>query len=91
LQSDDSTPKGFEFPCDFPIKVMGVAKKDFDLLVVEIVMRHIGDINEGAVAIRPSRNGKYVSVTVTFEAKDQVQLDNLYRELSAHERILMVL
>ncbi len=70
---------------------MGVAENNFDALVVEIVMRHIGDINEGAVAIRPSRNGKYVSVTVTFEAQGQHQLDELYRELSAHDRILMVL
>ena len=70
---------------------MGFAENNFDALVVEIVLRHIGDINEGAVVVRPSRNGKYVSVTITFEAQDQRQLDELYRELSANERILMVL
>lgn len=82
---------GFEFPCDFPIKVMGLAEDDFDALVVGIIVSHVGDINEGAVAMRASRNGKYVSVTVTFEARNQAQLDALYRELSGHERILMVL
>lgn len=81
----------FEFPCEFPIKVMGLAGNDFDVLVVEIIIRHIGEVTEGAVVVRPSTNGKYVSVTVTFEAKDQQQLDSLYRELSAHERIMMVL
>lgn len=91
MDSDTRPETGFEFPCEFPIKVMGIADNDFDALVVEIVIRHIGDINEGAVAIRPSRNGQYVSVTVTFEAQDQVQLDKLYRELSDHERVLMVL
>ena len=91
MEIDDSIQTGFEFPCDFPIKVMGLSGDDFDALVVEIVMRHIGDINEGAVAIRPSRNGKYVAITVTFEAKSQQQLDALYRELCAHKRILMVL
>lgn len=91
LHREHSTQTGFEFPCNFPIKVMGIAENNFDALVVEIVMRHIGDINEGAVAVRPSSNGKYVSVTITFEAQDQHQLDDLYRELSAHERILMVL
>jgi putative lipoic acid-binding regulatory protein len=70
---------------------MGLATDDFDALVAEIVIRHVGDINEGAVAVRASRNGKYVSVTVTFEAQGQDQLDELYRELSGHERILMVL
>ena len=82
---------GFEFPCNFPIKVMGFAEDDFDVLVVEIVTRHIGSICEGSVAIRPSRNSKYVSVTITFVAQDQAQLDALYSELSAHERVLMVL
>mgnify|MGYP003151198080 CR=1 FL=1 len=52
---------------------------------------HVGDISEGAVSVRGSRNGKYTAVTVTFEARDQEQLDALYRELSGHERILMVL
>jgi len=70
---------------------MGLATDDFDALVAEIVIRHVGGINEGAVAIRASRNGKYVSVTVTFRAQGQDQLDALYRELSGHERILMVL
>ena len=91
MDGDTRAATGFEFPCEFPIKVMGIAENDFDALVVEIIIRHTCDINEGAVAIRPSRNGKYVSVTVTFEAQDQVQLDKLYRELSAHERVLMVL
>ncbi len=83
--------KGFDFPCNFPIKVMGLAKDDFDALVVEIVTRHIGNICEGSVVVRPSRNSKYVSVTITFLAQSQAQLDALYTELSAHERVLMAL
>jgi len=70
---------------------MGLAADNFDAFVVEIVVRHVGDITEGAVVVRPSRNGKYVAVTVTFEARNQLQLDDLYRELTAHDRILMVL
>jgi hypothetical protein len=70
---------------------MGLADENFDALVVEIVVRHVGDITEGAVAVRPSRNGKYLAVTVTFEARDQGQLDDLYRELTAHDKVMMVL
>ncbi len=70
---------------------MGLADENFDALVVEIVVRHVGDITEGAVAVRPSRNGKYLAVTVTFEAQDQGQLDDLYRELTAHDKVMMVL
>lgn len=86
-------PEGslLEFPCDFPIKVMGEAAEDFDALVVELVRRHVADLTEGAVQQRPSSGGRYVSVTVTIQATSRKQLDNLYRELSGHERILMVL
>lgn len=80
-----------EFPCDFPLKVMGRAESDFDALVVAIVRRHVEDLREGAVSSRESRKGNYVSVTVTIQAESQAQLDSLYHELSAHERVLMVL
>ena len=79
------------FPCDFPLKIMGRASPDFDTLVVEIVLRHVGGLREGAVSVRASSGGSYVSVTVTVQAESQTQLDALYRELSGHERILMVL
>lgn len=86
-----SETKALTFPCDFPLKIMGRAEPDFDSLVVEIVLRHVGNVREGAISVRESRGGKYVSVTVTVRADSQDQLDGLYRELSAHERILMVL
>ena len=86
--TDDSP---LQFPCDFPIKVMGKAAEDFDALVVSLVRRHVADLAEGAVQLRPSSGGRYVSVTVTIQATSREQLDNLYRELSAHERVLMVL
>lgn len=80
-----------EFPCDFPLKIMGHAADDFDALVVEIVSRHVIDLPPEAVQRRPSKQGRYVSLTVTVQAESQLQLDNLYRELSSHARILMVL
>ncbi len=88
MQSPDTH---LEFPCTFPIKAMGLSGTDFDLLVVEIVTRHTGPLNEGAVTLRPSSNGKYVSVTVTIHAESKQQLDAVYRELTAHERVLMAL
>ena len=80
-----------EFPCDFPLKVMGIAADDFDTLVVAIVRKHVNDLREGAIRSKQSRTGKYVSITVTIQAKSQGQLDDIYGELSRHERILMVL
>jgi putative lipoic acid-binding regulatory protein len=80
-----------QFPCDFPLKVMGRASPGFDALVVDIVLRHVGSVREGAVSVRASAGGNYLSVTVTVLAESQAQLDGLYRELSGHEHILMVL
>lgn len=80
-----------EFPCQFPIKIMGLAGQDFDALVLEIVRRHVTCLDDSAVRVRPSREGKYRALTVTIEAHSQAHLDAIYMELSAHERILMVL
>jgi hypothetical protein len=86
---DNETP--LEFPCDFPIKVMGRAAPDFDALVVQIVRRHAPDLRENAVTTRASSGGTWVSVTVTIQATSKQQLDSIYRELSAHERVVMAL
>jgi putative lipoic acid-binding regulatory protein len=80
-----------EFPCQFSVKAMGLATDGFDLIVVEIVNRHVPDLGEGAVKTRPSRAGKYVSVTVTFEASSKAQLDAIYQALSDNDRVLMSL
>ncbi len=87
----DNRESAIQFPCDFPIKVMGRTADDFDTLVLSIVQRHVGNLSEESVTIRASAGGNYVSVTVTVIAESQHQLDNLYRELSGHERVVMVL
>lgn len=86
-----TTETHLEFPCTFPIKAMGLSGTDFDVLVVEIIARHAGPLTEGAVTTRPSSNGKYISVTVTVRAENKRQLDAIYSELTAHERVLMAL
>ncbi len=80
-----------EFPCHFPVKAMGLACNDFDALIVSIIRKHVDDIPEGAVKSRPSKNGKYLSVTVTFHATSRTQLDAIYQDLSDHPLVLMAL
>jgi uncharacterized protein len=80
-----------EFPCHFPIKVMGMAEDGFDVLVVEIVRKHAPDLAENAVKSRFSKEGKYISITVTVKAYSKQQLDNIYLELTAHEKVLWAL
>jgi putative lipoic acid-binding regulatory protein len=87
----DETETLFEFPCDYPIKVMGRMEPDFDSLVVELVRRHAPDLREGAVSSRPSKGGKWISVTVILRAESKSQLDAIYLDLTAHEKVVMAL
>ncbi|MES9936238.1 MAG: DUF493 domain-containing protein [Sedimenticola sp.] len=80
-----------EFPCRFSVKAMGHATPDFDALVAGIVARYVPNLGEGAVKTRESNGGKYLSVTVTFEATSKQQLDNIYQALTDHEKVLMSL
>jgi putative lipoic acid-binding regulatory protein len=80
-----------EFPQAFPIKVMGRRTDDFAQAIVEVVKRHAPDFDAATLEMRPSREGNYISLTATITATSREQLDNLYRELSAHPRVSMVL
>lgn len=80
-----------EFPCDFPIKIMGIAQDDFAQRMVEIVLRHAPDFDAARVEMRTSSGGKYLSVTCTVRATSKPQLDDLYRELSAHPLVKVAL
>jgi hypothetical protein len=70
---------------------MGRRGDDFEAAVLTIVRKHVENLGEGAVRSRDSGKGKFTSLTVTFEAQSKDQLDALYRELHAHELVLMLL
>jgi len=80
-----------EFPCLFPLKVMGLNQPTFEQYVVEIVRIHAGSAAISKVNTRPSRNGRYIAVTVNFTATSKPQLDDIYRTLSASEQVLFLL
>lgn len=80
-----------KFPCEFPLKVMGRRSDDFRSIVLGIVQKHAGDIAAEQIEERSSRDGSYLSLTCTFAAQSREQLDALYRELTACERVLVVL
>ena len=80
-----------QFPCDFPIKVMGAGDSNFRTLVVELVRRYAPDLDEARVRVRDSRAGRYQSVTVMVMARDRAQLDAIYQDLSGHPHIKLVL
>jgi len=80
-----------EYPCDFPIKVMGAASADFAGIVCHLVRAHAPDYDAASISTRASAGGKYVSVTCTVRVESREQLDNLYRDLSTHPAVAMVL
>jgi putative lipoic acid-binding regulatory protein len=79
------------FPCRFPIKIMGRMEEGFAQTVLDIVKRHAPDYRGETMEMRSSRAGRYLSVTCTVDAASREQLDGLYRELSTHPSIVMVL
>ena len=79
------------FPCEFPMKVMGRREDGFAQVVSEIVMKHAPDFDPGTIEMRSSKQGRYLSLTVTINAKSREQLDALYSELSGHPMVLMML
>jgi len=79
------------FPCDFPIKIMGKTQAGFAQAVIEVVTRHAADFDAATLEMRPSREGKYLSLTCTIRAVSREQLDDLYRELCDHPMVTMVL
>lgn len=79
------------FPTPFPIKVMGRRVDDFAQAVVEVVRAHAPDFDAATLELRASRGGNYLSVTATINATSREQLDALYRELSSHPMVKIVL
>lgn len=80
-----------QFPCDFPIKIMGATEDGFAQAILELVLRHAPDFDAATMEMRLSTGGKYISLTCTVRATSKDQLDAIYTELSRHSRVKAVL
>ncbi len=89
--SDDTTETLLAFPCEFPIKAIGKQRADLDAIIFSIVLKHVPGLSEGAVRSRPSSKGNYCSITVTFTATSQAQIEAIYHDFKACEQITMTL
>jgi uncharacterized protein len=79
------------FPTSFPIKIMGRRADGFAQAILDVVLKHAPDFDPSTLEMRASREGNYLSVTATINATSRDQLDNLYRELTAHPMVAMVI
>jgi len=86
-----SEESALTFPCQFPIKVMGINSDSFESEIFMIASRHAPNLGEAAINSTPSRTAKYLSVTVTITAQNREQLDDLYRAFNKHPDVKMVL
>jgi putative lipoic acid-binding regulatory protein len=80
-----------QYPCDFPIKILGHTRTGFAQAILEVVKRHAPEFDGAAMEMRSSKRGKYLSLTCVVRAHSREQLDRLYRDLCDHPMVVMVL
>lgn len=87
--SDENTL--MTFPHDYPLKVMGRNNDEFRSLVLGIAQKHAGEIDISLIEERPSRDNTYLGLTIMIHATSKAQLDALYMELTACEKVMVAL
>ena len=87
---NESNDPLIEFPCDYPIKVIGDAAEDFSAEILTVVHRHDPQLDPTQLEAVPSRNGRFVSLRLTIRATGEEQLRQLFAELKATGRVHMV-
>ena len=89
--SDPRKDSLIEYPCRFPIKVMGAMVDGFADALAEVARQFDPDFDPATMELRPSKGGNYLGVTITVTATSREQLDNLYRALTGHPMVKIVL
>jgi putative lipoic acid-binding regulatory protein len=80
-----------DYPCAFPIKVMGLKVEGFVHAMTEVAERFDPRFDASTIELRPSKGGNYLGVTLTVQATSRAQLDDLYRALTSHPMVKVVL
>lgn len=86
-----TTPPLINFPCDFPIKVMGETQDTFAQTIIDLIQTKQPSFNASHIEMRASSGGKYISLTCTVHVHSQIELDNIYRVISAHPLVKFTL
>jgi hypothetical protein len=80
-----------EYPCDFPIKVMGKSHPEFVDTIVTVIQQFDNGFDAARIETRPSSSGNYTGLTVTVRALSREHLDDIYRALTGHPMVKVVL
>lgn len=88
IPKEDSLIK---YPCDFPIKVMGKSVEGYEIAIEKVVLNFDPNFDVKTIERRPSKSGNYLGLTLTVRVTSRDQLDELYRTLSTHPMVSVVL
>ncbi len=88
--TEPEAPK-IEFPCDYPIKVLGRSSEVYQTVILEVFERHAPGFDRQTIEVRDSRKGTFTSLTITITATGKEQLDALHRDLMATGHVQMVI
>lgn len=80
-----------EYPCEFPLKVVGKTCDEFENTVLELIRQHVHQQHPVSVASSPSKKNTYTSITLTFEAQSRQQLETIYQCLYDCPHVVMTL
>jgi len=87
----DVDPPKIEFPCDYPVKVLGRCVDHFELTILEVFERHAPGFDQQLIRMKNSRKGTFMSITVTITATGEPQLEALHQDLLATGLVQMVI
>ncbi|MEZ5553888.1 YbeD family protein [Haliea sp.] len=84
-------PPKIEFPCEYPIKVLGRSSEDFRSLIVTVFERHAPGFDQETIVVKGSSKGTFTSLTITITATGPEQLRALHQDLMATGQVQMVI
>ncbi len=84
-------PPKIEFPCDYPIKVLGRSSDAFESLILEVFSQHAPGFDRTLISVRASSKGTFTAMTVIITATGPDQLEALHKDLMSTGHVQMVL
>ena len=88
---EEQDPPKIEFPCDYPIKVLGRSSDAFQDVIVEVFERHAPGFDQETILVKASSKGTFTSLTITITATGPDQLEALHQDLLATGHVQMVI
>ena len=84
-------PPKIEFPCEYPIKVLGRESEQFQDVILEVFERHAPGFDRDSISVRASSKGTFTALTVIITATGKPQLEALHQDLMATGHVQMVI